>query len=206
MKILLIGPQGSGKGTVGSMLGEHLEIPLISVGGILRDLPEKHQHYSLINEAMDKGELAPSEIVSALIRERVSQPDCSNGFILDGWCRRMLDVNTYDPEPDIILVLDISRDTSIKRITGRRMCTSNDKTYNIFTLPKEQLEECEGELIQRDDDTEEAVKERLNIYYTETQEVIDYYSEEGLVQVIDAEGPPQEVFENALKALNTVKD
>lgn len=196
-----MGPQGSGKGTVGSMLSEHLDFPLISVGQLLRDLPEEHPFYTDIHSAMEAGELAPSKVVASIIKERVSKSDCKEGYILDGWCRRMDQMNYFDPSPNLILVLAISRETSIKRITGRRICTSNGKTYNIYTLPEQELEECTGDLIQRADDTEEAVKERLNIYYTETKEVIDHYAEKGLVEKVDAEGSPEEVFQNAMAVL-----
>lgn len=201
MKIFIMGPQGSGKGTIGSMLSERLGLPFVSLGEVFRQVSKDNSYYEAIQTAMSSGELVPLHIAASLIKDRLSKPDCQEGFILDGWCRRMLDVNTFDPEPDVVIVLDISRETSIKRITGRRKCTSDGKTYNIYTLPKEQLKECEGELIQREDDTEEAVTRRLNIYYTETKEVIDFYRKKGLVKVIDAEGMPEEVFQNALEVL-----
>jgi adenylate kinase len=116
----------------------------------------------------------------------------------------MLDVTTYNPNPDIVLVIDISRETSIKRISGRRTCTSDGKIYNIYTLPKEILAECKGELVQREDDTEEAVKTRLEIYYSQTQEVIDYFIAQEKAKIIDGEGTPQEVFDLALEAVDTV--
>jgi len=204
MRILLIGPQGSGKGTLGSFLSDHLEIPFISGGDLLRDLAENSPYYREVHTYMEKGALVPLDIMSGIIRERISQEDCTNGFIMDGWCRRTDDLKAFDPKFDLVLVLNISRETSIKRITGRRICSSNGKTYNIYTLPKEELEECTGELIQREDDTKEAVETRLNIYYTQTQEVIDYFEKKGLLKIIDAEGMPDEVLQNALKAIESI--
>ncbi|MBD3366101.1 AAA family ATPase [candidate division WWE3 bacterium] len=203
MRLMVMGPQGSGKGTTGKMLADHLNLPFISLGKVFREIPQDHALYDAIDQAMDAGELVPLPISSKIIAERLAQPDCSNGFVLDGWCRRMEDLHAYDPNPDTVLVLDISRETSIKRITGRRICTSDGKNYNIYTLPKEQLKECKGELIQREDDTKEAVETRLNIYYTQTKEVIEHFKKQGIVKTIDAEGPPEEVFENALEALNS---
>ncbi len=204
MKILLIGPQGSGKGTLGSLLSDHLGIPFISGGDLLRDLSENSPYYKEASTYMEKGLLVPIDTMSSIIQERISHEDCAKGFIMDGWCRRMDDLKALDPEFDLVFVLDISHDTSIKRITGRRICTSDEKTYNIYTLPKEELEECTGELIQREDDTKEAVEIRLNIYYTQTQKVIDYFEKQGLLNVIDGEGMPKEVFQNALSVLESL--
>jgi len=204
MKILLTGPQGSGKGTVGASLSSHFNIPLISVGELLRDLPETASHYAEVNSSMKEGALPPVKIVVQIVQERLKAVDCSDGYILDGWCRRMDDLKAFTPPVDVVLVLDISRETSIKRITGRRICTSDGKTYNIYTLPKEKLEECRGELTQREDDTQEAVEIRLNIYYTQTKEVIDYFEKQGLLKIVDAEGMPEEVFQNALNALKSI--
>jgi adenylate kinase len=202
MKILLMGPQGCGKGTVGEMLAEHLKLLLVVLGQVFRDISKEDPNYEIINVAMEAGELVPLEIASATVKARLEQPDCAEGFILDGWCRRMPDLGAYEPPLDIVLNINISRETSIKRISGRRTCTSNGKMYNIYTLPKEMLAECTGELIQRADDTEEAVKTRLEIYYTQTQEVLDYFAKKGILRVIDGEGTPQEVFDLALEAIN----
>lgn len=206
MKISLLGPQGSGKGTIGKIISEKLGIPIIGVGDILRDVPKDHPRYEELNEIMDRGDLAPQDFVAELLKERVSQKDCEEGFIMDGWGRKLIDFEYYDPEFDKVVVLDISRETSVKRITGRRMCTSNGKTYNIYTLPKEMLEECEGELIQREDDTEKAVNKRLDIYYSETVKSIDKFKKKGILVVVDGEGTPEEVVNNVLSAINLPHD
>ena len=203
MKILLMGPQGCGKGTIGEMLSQRLGIPLIGVGQLLRDIPQTHPLYTELHEAIDKGILAPNDKVAQLLKERTSLLDCNNGYILDGWGRQISDLEQFNPGFDVVLNISISEGTSIKRISGRRMCTSNGKIYNIYTLPKEMLAECKGELVQRSDDTEEAVKTRLSIYYSETQEVLAYFREKGILREIDGEGTPDEVFDLALKALNS---
>ena len=137
-----------------------------------------------------------------LIVERVSQPDCEDGYILDGWARNMGNLGFFDPGFDKAIVFKLSRQSSVKRITGRRVCTADGRTYNIYTLPKEELEACEGKLVQRDDDTEEAVNRRLDIYYSETMEVVEYLKQQGIVVEIDAEPMPDKIFKSTLKALD----
>lgn len=201
MKILLLGPQGCGKGTIGDMLAERMGIPHVSSGEMLRAIPENDPNYKVANDYMSRGELVPQDIVAALLKERFSRDDCKNGFILEGWGRCRLDLELFDPVFDKVIVLNISRDTSIKRISGRRLCDSDGKVYNIYTLPKEELENCQGNLIQRADDTEEAVNRRLDIYYSDTQEVIDDFKLQEKVLEIDAEPLPDEIFSNVLSAL-----
>ncbi|MBN1162281.1 nucleoside monophosphate kinase [Patescibacteria group bacterium] len=200
-----MGPQASGKGTIGRMLSEKLKFPLISIGDILRHLPKSHPRYKEVNELMEKGELAPQDLIAELLEYRLAQADCYKGYILDGWYRAMENVRLLDVEPDVVIVLEISEETTIRRISGRRTCTSDGEIYNIYTLPKEELEECEGELVQREDDTEEAVKKRLSIYNTETKEVVEYLKNRGTnVREVNAEGPPEEVFEAVMKVLNPI--
>lgn len=204
MKILLIGPQGCGKGTIGSMLSEHLNIPLISVGHILRELPESHPGKKEIQEHMARGELAPQGLVADLLREETSKDFCKNGFILDGWGRTMIDLHFYDPGFDKVILINISPETSVKRISSRRTCEDCGSVFNIISVPPKIegiCDNCGGKLSQREDDTEEAVKRRLEIYNTETSEVIEYFKKEGKLIEIDGEGSPEEVFNLALEAL-----
>lgn len=200
MKILLMGPQASGKGTQGEKLSELTGLPLLSVGEVLRHVTHSHPRYNELNEAMNKGELVSMDIVGDLLRYRTSQDDCKDGFILDGWGRAVSNIAEFNPGFDAVLVIKIPREESLKRITGRRLCTSDGKTYNIYTMPQEDLV-CKGELIQRADDTEEAVNRRLEIYYTETQKVLDMFKHEGKLLEIDGMGTPDEVFERVKLAL-----
>ncbi len=199
MKILLMGPQGCGKGTIGKMLSEKLGLPLIEVGGLLRAASENNPNYKNLAEYLNKGKLAPYGLTADIIIEKIASLD-SAGYILDGWCRAMDELPYFDPKPDIVIVLNISRETSIKRITGRRICDSDGKTYNIYTLPKDELEKCAGNLVQRADDTEEAVNQRLAIYYNETTQVIEYYKKQGKVLEVSAEPLPDEILENILSS------
>lgn len=201
-----MGPQGSGKGTQGEMLSEYLGIPLISVGGLLREMPKTHPRNKEAEEYMERGELVPYDIAAELIQERISLPDCINGYILDGWAREKGNLEYFNPGFDLVLHILIPREESVKRITGRRICSSDGETYNIYTLPKEELEKCKGNLIQREDDTEEAVNRRLDIYYNETQKVINDFEKEGLLIEIDGVGTPEEVFERVKSALDVRKN
>lgn len=196
-----MGPQGCGKGTIAELLGAKLNLPIVSVGALLRAVPESSPYHDVLQTSMNSGELAPNDIVAKIIEGELSRPEFSNGYILDGWLRQISDVNLFDPNPNLVFVLNISRETSLKRISGRRLCTLDGETYNIYTLPKEELAKCHGALIQREDDTIEAVNKRLDIYYTKTQEVIDYYKKKGVLIEIDGEGSPNEVFELILLSL-----
>ena len=204
MKILLIGPQGSGKGTIGKKLSEYFNIPLISTGQVLRDLPLTHPRKKEIEETMEKGELVSQDIVAQLLKEETSKRSAMNGFIFDGWGRTMTDLYYYDPVFDKVVYLDIPEDISINRLLSRRTCDSCGAVFNIISIPPKVSNVCDfcgGKLIQREDDTEDAIKKRLDIFNTETKETIEHFKEEGKLVKIDGKGTPEEVFELVKKAL-----
>lgn len=201
MKILLMGPQGCGKGTIGQMLSDRMAIPLLSVGELLRSVDESSKYYQIIQEETKKGSLVSEEIIVSLLKEELAKEKYRNGVIFDGWGRSMENLKAFDPDFDFVVVFEISRETSIKRISGRRICDSDSKTYNVYTLPKEELENCSGKLVQREDDTEEAVKSRLAIYYKQTQEVINYFDKLGKTIHVNAEPLPEEVFAELMSKL-----
>ncbi|MFA5776529.1 MAG: nucleoside monophosphate kinase [Patescibacteria group bacterium] len=201
MKILLVGPQGCGKGTIGQMLSEKVGVPLLSVGETLRSVNESSKYYQKVQEELKKGVLVSEEIVVDLLKEELAKEKYRNGYIFDGWGRSMENLRAFNPGFDFVIVFEMSRETSIKRISGRKLCTSDNKNYNIYTLPKEELEKCQGELIQRDDDTEEAVKKRLEIYYTKTLKVVDYFDKQGKTIHINAEPLPEIIFADLMSKL-----
>ncbi len=206
MKIVLVGPQGSGKGTIGRLLAEKLSIPFVGMGETLRAIPKGDPYYDRLHELIDVGELAPHKMVADIVFRRLSEFDCLDGFVLDGYPRDLAQVALYDPDPDWLVVLDIPTEISLKRITGRRICDADGQVYNIYTLPKEELEKCKGKLVQRDDDTEEAVTKRLEIYATQTKKVIEYYDKRHKVLTVNAEESPAIVLEKVLEALKTAND
>jgi adenylate kinase len=201
VKILLLGPQGCGKGTIGQMLSERIGIPLLSVGELLRSLSPESPYYKIVNEQMEKGVLVDNHLIGSILKQATDSPEYAKGYIFDGWGRQMSDLEIYDPGFDFVIVFEMSHETSIKRISGRRICEADGKTYNILTLPKEELAKCSGKLIQREDDTEEAVKKRLEIYYTQTQEVVDYFDRLGKTIHINAEPLPEIVFADLMSKL-----
>jgi adenylate kinase len=201
MKLLMIGPQACGKGTQGEKLSEYLGIPLVTGGDLLRKLDPTHPRYPEIMRIMNAGELVPQDFLAELYKARVAEPDANNGFILDGWCRKLIDLTFFDPKFDKVVIINIPREESVKRISGRRLCSTDGKVYNIYTLEPSAIH-CAGELTQRADDTEEAVNRRLDIYYTETQKVTDHFKNLGIAVDIDGLGTPDEVFARIKEALN----
>ncbi len=200
MKILMMGPQGCGKGTIGNLISESLNIPIVSTGNILRNIPKNHPWYEAINEQMKKGLLVDQKKVAAFLDEELKKSEYKNGFILDGWYRSMKDIETYEVALDKAFLLTISPETTIKRLSSRRTCSKCGAIYNTITpsmKPKVEgiCDKCGGVLEQRQDDTEEVILKRLSIYHNETSDVIKYLKEKGILIEIDGEGPPEEVFE-----------
>ena len=183
------------------MLSERIGVPLLSVGEILRSLTPESPYYETVKEQMEKGVLVDNHLIGVILKQETDGPKYVDGFIFDGWGRQMSDLEIFDPGFDFVIVFEMSRETSIKRISGRRICTTDGKNYNIYTLPKEELAKCSGDLVQREDDTEEAVKKRLKIYYTETLKVVDYFDKLGKTIHINAEPLPEVIFANLMSKL-----
>lgn len=204
MKILLIGPQGCGKGTIGDMLGEKLGYPVISAGQLLREMPESHPRFIEAKNLILAGKLAPFELLADLIIARTSLDDCKSGYILDGWARSMDNLKFFNPGFQKVIYLTISKETTVERLTNRRTCKHCGAIFNIKTVPPKNpgiCDICGGELIQRDDDKEEAILQRLEIFNTETLPVINYFKAQGILIEINAEPAPDIVFNSVLKAL-----
>jgi len=204
MKIILFGPPGSGKGTVGKVVSQYFGIPILSVGQMLRDMPEDHPRKKEVGDMLAKGELVTQDLVAQLLREETSKDGYEKGFIFDGWGRAMIDLEYFDPGFDYALFIDIPRELSIQRIVSRRTCSKCGAVFNVITVkPKIDgiCDVCGGELIIRDDDTEEAVNRRLDIFYTDTMEVIEHFRKQGKLISVDGSGTPEEVFNLIIEAL-----
>lgn len=191
MKLLVIGPQGSGKGTIATLLAKKLGVPSISTGQLIRDLPDSDSEAAKVKQLIAMGVFAPDDFMGKLITKRLEQADCANGYVVDGFPRSISQLNFADPDFDKVIVLNVSRETSIKRVTGRRLCESDGKTYNIYTLPPEELKNCKGNLIQRADDTPEALEIRLNLYAKNNPAILDHYKAK-LIEV-SAEPLPDQI-------------
>ncbi len=212
MRLVLLGPPGAGKGTQALLISEKYGIPHISTGDILREavkqgtsLGQKAQEY------MNKGELVPDEIVIGIVVERIQQPDCNNGFMLDGFPRTVVQAEALDEELrkrkqelDAVLSFEVDEDEIVRRISGRRICEKCGAVYNINTEPttkKEVCDQCGGKLITRPDDEPEAVRRRLQVYKSQTEPLINYYKQKSILKPIKAVGTVEEIFSRIEKAL-----
>jgi adenylate kinase len=198
MNILFMGPPGAGKGTQAEQIVNEFQIPHISTGDAFR--AAMSQGTALGIEAkgyVDKGLLVPDEITNGIVRDRLAQPDCSAGFLLDGFPRTIsqaesLDVMLHQLEKkiDVVFNLVVDRSLLLSRLTGRRICKSCGATYHVMFNPSSQpgvCDKCSGELYQRSDDTEEKVGTRLDEYSNKTAPLLDYYRNKGILREVDGE-------------------
>ncbi|WP_225847883.1 adenylate kinase [Streptomyces sp. HPF1205] len=213
MRIVLVGPPGAGKGTQAAFLAKNLSIPHISTGDLFRanisqgtELGKKAKAY------MDDGALVPDEVTIGMAEDRLDQPDAAAGFLLDGFPRNDHQARALDAyltrkgiALDGVLDLEVPEDEVVKRIAGRRTCRNNSAhTFHVeYKKPRTDgvCDECGGELYQRTDDAEDKVRNRLEVYHRETEPIIDYYKQQGLVMTISALGPVAEVTRRAMEAL-----
>ncbi len=212
MNIILLGPPGAGKGTQAKMLVEKYGIPQISTGDMLRAAVKAGTQLGLeAKKYMDKGELVPDEVVIGLVKERLQEPDCAKGFMLDGFPRTVAQAEVLDKELeamgksiDHVICIEVPSEELIARLTGRRTCKECGAGYHLkFDPPKVDnvCDKCGGELYQRDDDNEETVKARLKVYEEQTFPLIEYYDKQGKLRRIDGVGEIKTIFERITKVL-----
>lgn len=212
MRTVLLGAPGSGKGTQAKRLEEDFAWPQVSTGDLLRAAVASGSELGLRAKAiMDAGNLVSDEIVLAIIRDRLAKDDAANGFILDGFPRNGTQAADLEGvltdlgiSLDCAILMDVSFDILMKRLTGRRTCSLTGKLLNVYFSPQADLDACTdagGELVQRADDNEETIGNRLEVYQRETEPLIDYYRNAGLLRSVAAEGSPEEVYERLKKAL-----
>lgn len=212
MNIVLFGPPGAGKGTQAKELAKHYNIPHISTGDILRaNVREGTKLGMKAKEYMDKGELVPDEVLIGIIRDRLQQPDCKDGYMLDGYPRTipqaeaLQDILKKIGKPlEVVLNIDVPDDELIGRLSGRRMCSCGESYHLIFNLPLKEgtCDSCGGKLYQRDDDKEEVVRQRLEVYAAKTKPLIDYYSDRGILVNIYGTGSVEDVFRQICDVLD----
>ena len=212
MRIVLLGAPGSGKGTQAKKLMADKNIPQVSTGDMLREAVATGTRFGLkAKSIMEAGNLVPDEVVLGIISERLSQPDAQDGFILDGFPRttqQALDLeellDQIGTPLDTAVLMDVDFDILMKRLTGRRTCSLTGTLLNVYFSSQEELDECTnagGELIQREDDNEETIGNRLDVYRENTEPLIEFYKEREKLTTIDAEGGIDEVYERLLESL-----
>ncbi len=213
MRIVLLGAPGSGKGTQAKKLMADKKIPQISTGDILRAAVAAGTEYGeQAKKIMDAGELVPDDVMLGIISDRLAEDDAAGGFILDGFPRtqkQALDLEdllekTRQPLDSVVL-LDVDFDILLKRLTGRRTCSLTGKLLNIYFSPRAELDACTdagGELIQREDDNDETIGNRLEVYRSQTEPLIAFYRGKDKLQVIDATGSIEDVYGRFVAALD----
>jgi adenylate kinase len=212
MRIVLLGAPGAGKGTQAKILIEKYGMPQISTGDLLRAAVAAGT--ALGKEAksyMDKGELVPDSVVLGMVQERLKQDDCKKGYILDGFPRNTAQAEALDKmlaSMDMSLTaalsVDVPLDDLMKRLTGRRTCKGCGQMYNIyFKAPAKEgvCDKCSGELYQRDDDKEATIKKRLEVYTAQTEPLIGYYRNKGILKSVSGTGSIDEIFKKVTEAL-----
>jgi adenylate kinase len=212
VRAVLVGPPGAGKGTQAQFIASHLAIPTISTGDIFRSnvstgtaLGRRAKDY------MDRGDLVPDEVTIAMMTSRLQEDDAQAGFLLDGFPRNVPQAETlkkllsdWDTRLDIVLELVVDDDEVVRRLSGRRTCRRCGRVWHATFDPpsrRDRCDDCDGELFQRDDDREETIRHRLDVYAQQTQPLIAFYADEGTLLGIDATGPVEEVTDRALAAL-----
>jgi len=217
MHLILFGPPGAGKGTQAERIAKKMGIPHISTGDMFREAAAKKTELGFkVKEYMDKGELVPDDIVVRVVEERLKQSDCEKGFLLDGFPRTVFQAEVLDRilerlnrKVDAVINLEVGEEEIIRRLSNRRVCRVCGAVYHlIFNPPKVQgrCDKCGGELYQRDDDREEAIKRRLKVYLEQTKPLIEYYRKKGILVDVDGNKSIGEVEKSIEQILKEIKD
>jgi adenylate kinase len=215
VRIVLVGPPGAGKGTQAQFIASHLSIPKISTGDIFRaNVSGGTELGRQAKEYMDRGDLVPDEVTIAMVRDRLGEDDARDGFLLDGFPRNVPQAETlkkilaeWDTRLDIVLELVVDEDEVVRRLSGRRTCDKCGRIWHVDFDDKQDdvCDDCGGRLFQRDDDKEEVVMHRLEVYRHDTSPLVQFYADENILVGIDATGPVEEVTKRALTALRPLQ-
>ena len=212
MKIIMLGAPGAGKGTQAKMIADQYGMPHVSTGDIFRaNIKEGTELGKEVKSYMDQGLLVPDELTVKILLDRVGKEDCQNGFILDGFPRTIPQAEVLDKALaelgdaiDYAIIVDVPDEHIIGRMTGRRACLTCGATYHIVHIPPRQEGICDGcgkELVLRDDDKLETVRKRLDVYHEQTQPLIAYYQEKGILRTINGTAEMQDVFTEIINIL-----
>lgn len=215
MQILFLGPPGAGKGTQCKRLSSKLNLPHLSSGDLLREAVKAGTVSGIrAKQFMDAGALVPDDVLINMFRDKLSAPECANGFILDGYPRNLSQAENLDALLEklkknltVVINLAVTESLLMERITGRRICSNRDcnTPYHVkFAPPKDnnKCDHCGNELYQRNDDTERLVGDRLKTYREQTQPLIEYYTKRGLLKTVNGDGSQDDIFQELLKAVH----
>ena len=205
MKIIMLGAPGAGKGTQAKMIADKYGVPHVSTGDIFRaNIKNGTERGMEAKKQRDQGLLVPDELTVKILLDRVSQPDCKNGYVLDGFPRTIPQAEVLDKalaelgeSIDYAIDVDVPDENIVKRMSGRRACVSCGATYHVVHVPPKKegiCDRCGSELILRDDDKPETVKNRLDVYHKQTQPLIDFYTKKGVLKTVDGTVDMQDVF------------
>ncbi len=192
MNIIMLGAPGAGKGTQAAVLCERLNIPTISTGNIIREALKNGTEMGLKAKSfMDAGQLVPDEVVIGIVRDRLQEDDCKNGYILDGFPRTIPQAEALDEmgaNIDVVIDIEVKDEVIVNRLSGRRVCENCGRPYHIVSLKPAVdgvCDDCGGALVQRKDDSIETIKNRLDIYHKETEPLVKYYEAQGKLKVVE---------------------
>ena len=212
MKLILLGAPGAGKGTQAEIISRKLNIPTISTGNILREAIKNGTETGLKAKSfMDAGKLVPDDVIIGIVRERVAQPDCANGYILDGVPRTIPQAQALEDAGihfDRVVSIEIDDAVIEARMTGRRVCGSCGASYHIAANPPKKegvCDLCGGELVTRKDDAPETVKNRLRVFHAETEALKEFYEKLGILRLVEGNQPIEKASEDILKALGAAE-
>jgi adenylate kinase len=217
MRLVLVGPPGAGKGTQAQFIASHFAVPKISTGDIFRANVSEGTRLGLeAKKFMDAGDLVPDEVTIAMVQDRLKQDDATEGFLLDGFPRTVHQAVVLDDTLSgqgvavtVVLELVVDDDEVVRRLSGRRTCRQCGHVWHVdFDPPTtpDACDRCGGELFQRDDDREDTIRHRLEVYADQTSPLIGYYGDRGLLRGVDATGPVEDVTERAINALRRFGD
>ena len=208
MKLIMLGAPGAGKGTQAAILSEKLGIPTISTGNILRAAVKNGTPVGLQAKAyMDAGKLVPDDVIIGIVAERLAEPDCEKGYILDGVPRTIAQAEALEKAGivfDNVVSIEISDEEIVKRMSGRRACTACGATYHVVSAPSKvegKCDKCGADLVLRDDDKPETVNHRLEVYHEETEPLKDFYAQRGVLRMVDNQPTIEATTQVVLKAL-----
>jgi len=212
VRLVLVGPPGAGKGTQAQFISSHLSIPKISTGDIFRSNVSSGTELGREAKAyMERGDLVPDEVTIAMVEARLAEDDAQSGFLLDGFPRNVPQAETlrkllaeWSTKLDVVLELVVDDDEVVRRLSGRRTCRVCGRIWHVLFEPPTRpgrCDDCGGELFQRDDDREQTIRHRLDVYAQQTEPLIAFYADEGILLGIDATGPVEEITARAMVAL-----